>query len=89
MNQQINVKQHCWDNEKGAEMVHNDMHGTEFRLLLRKVLIKILNIPLLHWNYSIVMFSLLAQEENNSIRFEIRSGSLSMTFSLEEDIGLG
>ena len=30
----------------------------------------------------------LAQEENNSVRFEIRSGSLSMTFLLEEDIGL-
>ena len=45
--------------------------------------------------YSIITLKLfhcyvfpLAQEENNSIRFEIRSGSLSMTFSLEEDVGL-
>ena len=69
MNQQINVKQHCWDNEKGAEMVHNDMHGTEFRLLLKKCSDK-------NTEYSIITLKLfhcyvfpLAQEENNSIRF--------------------
>ena len=64
-------------------MVHNDMHGTEFRLLLKKCSDK-------NTEYSIIILKLfhcyvfpLAQEENNSVRF-----SLSMTFLLEEDIGL-
>ena len=50
-------------------MVHNDMHGTEFRLLLKKSSDK-------NTEYSIITLKLfhcysfpLAQEENNSIRF--------------------